>query len=641
MGDPNQQGDQLSGEDLAALHEAWSQLKSAGDPRADKLRQYIAQTGQSILHPADTRSAIRKGWDWLNQGLISKDTMVRAISGYTPEQLNEGLAPYASETPTHAAIREFVRGAVQDTGATASSLTSPLAIGTAAVGAAGKIPGAAGTIAKTVTTGASAGFAAQGANQVVTAGTDNTPEAWQQRLQGAAMVAGGVAGATPGVKAAVKAVPSPQGAMAARMAEVPPGEQFSRADVAQAARDNGVKLDLAQTTDSGIAHALKKANRYSIASQGTYDQAQTSNLNALEAWSDRTLNNFAPGSQDRMAIGSQLQQSLRNHMQMQQNAATQLYNELDQANSNVKPDATSVYDKAKEIVAENKDYYDKNPALKQSKSWQIVNDLATRDAATAPGTKNVTSPLVDSSGRPITSEVQTAPRAKPDTWTDLQKLRTDLMSEYRSPDIVGTRSEGWLKQLTEKVDNAMTGAGSGLTGQDLAKFRNANQTWQAMKNTYDNPQSPYYHAVRAQIPSKIPGMLSNGAAPEFASQLRNTLGTLEGPFQRQFVENLLNAKDGETLDLKNFNSRLGRVPQDFLVSMLGENAAKEIRLLGKVSAKVTADQNPSGTAKVGVPAAEVSGFFHNPLAGGAELGAQYAGGKLMNSPSFIDYLTKP
>src|SRR4051812_38146610 len=72
-------------------------------------------------------SMLGHAWDWVNKGIISKDTMVRAISGMTPDQLNSELAPYSDETPRHAAIREFVRGAIQDTGQTASSFTSPLA----------------------------------------------------------------------------------------------------------------------------------------------------------------------------------------------------------------------------------------------------------------------------------------------------------------------------------------------------------------------------------------------------------------------------------------------------------------------------------------------------------------------------------
>lgn len=189
------QADQLSPEDLGALHETWRHLQDAGDPRAEKLRSYIKTTGESMLHPDQDSSWLSKGWNWLNKGFISKDTLVRAMSGRTSEQLNKDLEPYSSESPTHAAIREFVRGTTQDTAGTASGFTSPLAIGTIGTGAATKIPGAVGTVAKAVTGTASAGFGAKGAADIIKAGTENTPEAWQQRLQGGAMVAGSAAGA--------------------------------------------------------------------------------------------------------------------------------------------------------------------------------------------------------------------------------------------------------------------------------------------------------------------------------------------------------------------------------------------------------------------------------------------------------------
>jgi hypothetical protein len=116
---PPKASDNLSNEDLAALTESWRHLAEAGDPRADKLRAYIGQQANSILHPeqqADPTGVIKKGWDWLSKGLISRDTMVGAISGMTPDQLDRAMSSYAGETPTHAAIREFTRGAIQDIG---------------------------------------------------------------------------------------------------------------------------------------------------------------------------------------------------------------------------------------------------------------------------------------------------------------------------------------------------------------------------------------------------------------------------------------------------------------------------------------------------------------------------------------------
>jgi hypothetical protein len=226
------------------------------------------------------------------------------------------------------------------------------------------------------------------------------------------------------------------------------------------------------------------------------------------------------------------------------------------------------------------------------------------------------------------------------SWSELHNLRSDLMDFYRNnPDIVKGRADSWIQRMVGKIDESMTSASAGLSPQDLTQFRAANAQWEGIKNTFDNPQSPYYQAVRTQFPSQVPKMLSAGT-PELARSVRETLGNLEGPFQRQFVENLLNGKDGQTLDLPGLNARLRRIPQDHLETMLGVDGADSLRMLGKVAQKVTADANPSGTAKVGVPAAEITGLFHNPVAGALELATQYGGAKLMNSPGVVNYLTK-
>lgn len=84
--------------------------------------------------PEEKPGALHRLWDWANRGIISKDTMVKAMTGMSPDDLNEALSPFADETPMHAALREFTRGTLQDIGALGSSLTSPLSVGTIAGG---------------------------------------------------------------------------------------------------------------------------------------------------------------------------------------------------------------------------------------------------------------------------------------------------------------------------------------------------------------------------------------------------------------------------------------------------------------------------------------------------------------------------
>lgn len=206
---------QLSNEDMAALHETWSQLQAAGDPRAEKLRQFIVAQGNSILNPDDNRGTLSKAWDWANKGLISKDTIVRALSGRTPEELQQETEPSQWDTPVQAAGKAWLRGATQDAAGTASSLTSPLSVGILATGGAGqaaKAVEAAGATGKALTaakavkvgsqavgTAASVGFAAKGGQAMNDAAQgEMTPEKTQELLQGGAMLTGGGAGAMEG-----------------------------------------------------------------------------------------------------------------------------------------------------------------------------------------------------------------------------------------------------------------------------------------------------------------------------------------------------------------------------------------------------------------------------------------------------------
>jgi hypothetical protein len=194
-------------------------------PAQPAAKQYLDDNGEPTETPASALAAqqppaqdgapatpeqkgrLAKAWDWLNKGLISKDTFVGALTGMTPSQLDEALSSFPEETPGHAAIREFTRGALQDTADTASGFTSPIAIGTLAAGSAGKAPGALGKVARAVGTTAGVTFGAQGAKQAVKGGLDAskngfTPENTRDILGGTGQAILGATAAHGGAKEA-------------------------------------------------------------------------------------------------------------------------------------------------------------------------------------------------------------------------------------------------------------------------------------------------------------------------------------------------------------------------------------------------------------------------------------------------------
>jgi hypothetical protein len=597
-------------------------------------KQNSAQPAQAA--PAE-KSFGEKAWDWVNRGLLSPDVVGEVINvapaGHgvlTQEEVarRQGqMADSGKEFSPVDYLEHYALGVQRDIKNTLSSFTSPLAIATMGAGALGKA-------GKALQTLAGAGFAGAGVSQVVDPDGASDADKLQNQLMGGAMIAGGA-----GVVKELGVKPqSPRGILSEQMAK-PSGEgRFTRAEVNSAARENGVNLDLAQATESPTAIGAKRANQYSLASQSAYDKASKTNSQALESWADKNVSSLAKDAAPRESLGPAIQNKLKQNVADMEQQSGRILDNLTKEAGDKQPDARGIYQLADNIVSAEKDYYTKNPNLKPGKAWNIVEKLANRAKELKGETRLVEGKVLDENGKPIMREVQVKPQVTPDTWSDLHKLRSDLMNEYRSnPEIVGSRAEGWLKQMVSAIDDTMTSeAFSKLSPEQVAKFRAANQIYADMKNTYDNPQSPFYHAVRAQSPSQVPAMLTR--TPELAKKAQAVIGDLKGSLQRNYAETLINGKDG-VRDFANLNRRLSNIPDDVLIANLGENGAKQMRLLGEVARKVAADTNPSGTAKVGVPAGELGMLLSNPLGGVAELGAQFGGAKMMNSPRIVDFLT--
>lgn len=181
---------------------------SAGKPSLGNLQSL--DPSQEGMQP---ESSLKKAWDWfakkpifdsvLPEGVKSADIARAAFFHHiTGETYIPGINDFETkgevhknDSPAAAAIKKFVYGASKDSADMTAGFTTPAAIATMGAGAAGKAPGAIGAISKAITGAGAVGFGAQGASDVYDAGTGMTPEDWQKRLQGGAMMAGGAAGA--------------------------------------------------------------------------------------------------------------------------------------------------------------------------------------------------------------------------------------------------------------------------------------------------------------------------------------------------------------------------------------------------------------------------------------------------------------
>jgi hypothetical protein len=193
-----------------------------------------AQKAQAI---ADKKAAdakhglLHRAWDWVNspigdnvlpEGMKTSDIIraaafekmygqayipgindfdTKADEHFTPEKPKMGVKkesngtshPFVASPETHAirnGIKTFIAGAAKDTSDMAASFTSPLALGTLSLGELGKVPGAVGKIARTVSPLVGTAFGLQGAGQAAIGGyhmaqQGATPENVQETLGGA------------------------------------------------------------------------------------------------------------------------------------------------------------------------------------------------------------------------------------------------------------------------------------------------------------------------------------------------------------------------------------------------------------------------------------------------------------------------
>jgi hypothetical protein len=667
------------GIDYNALAKQYGATQTAAPPGIDYetlAKQHGATNSQAAAPTNPDEGMLSRAWKWLNRPLINPvdvptGTMANMGVEGEPIQANPdtsqiGQGPtvrqlatdYSNSAPTIeeskspiiTGLKKGAAHALVDTSDLVSGMTtSPLGVATLGAGPAAKVPGSVGKLARVASTGAATAFGAKGAKEIYDAGLENTPDAWEKRLQGAAKVAGGTA-------AAVHAAPTARGVFADRMNKLGPDEQFTPQDTYQTAKDHGINLDLADATGSGAAEMTKKVTSRSLGGTKTFANSQEGNVGKLNEWGDQYLDKLSPNSGE--AAGSRVQQALKTKLQDMKESARGDFHDLDERVGPNSIDVTkSVQAEAQNIYNENSDYYAKHPEFIPKDAWAVVKDLAGVEEPKVKGktAKPDAGPvLVDPQGNAISSKPANGatagssdtPGPRMESWENLHNLRSDTMESYRnSPDLVKSRAEGWVQRLTGKIDEAMTDQASRLTPEDKAQFRSANETWEQMKGTFDNPQHPFYHALRAPMASQSPGMMG-AKAPELAREINSTLGSNAGDFQRSVVEKILGRDtNGAGYDFKGMPSRLKQYSPEYLGSLLGAENTANLYKMARIGKTLYENPNPSGTSAIAIPAAEAGAIGASALHGNflpmLAPPVEYGISKAMNSPKVVDFLTQP
>jgi len=186
-------------------------------------------------------------------GFNDFDTKAEEHLGPAPAKMTtQDGHPYVATPESHAfknAVRTFIAGVGKDTSDMVAGFTSPVGIATTLAGVgpeakAGSALAKAAPVAKALTGTA---FGLKGAHDIFTAGTENTPQAWQQRLQGAAQIAGGAALTAEPVADAASAVSDKLEAPASTVKNIVKGGQPKLQTAIRNAAQTGSDVAAART----------------------------------------------------------------------------------------------------------------------------------------------------------------------------------------------------------------------------------------------------------------------------------------------------------------------------------------------------------------------------------------------------------
>jgi hypothetical protein len=416
----------------------------------------------------------------------------------------------------------------------------------------------------------------------------------------------------------------------------------------------GVNLDAADATNSPLFGAIKRVNSNSLFGGPTYEAAKGQNTSALTGSTDNFLTGLYDG--DRESGGAAIQKALKRNQQGLYGSATDGFESLPQ---NIPiPGLADVGKTAQVIARQNSPYQELFPSLKPTKAMNVVGDVGGL-GPTAPAPLKM-SPFVDESGKPIPSSAQAPPR-QPASFGTGQQLRSDLLDFYRNnPDIVQNQGNGFIQRLAGQTDDALTNASSALTPSQLNTFRTANADWKDMKATYDDPSSPFYHAVRSENPSSLYGGIGS-KTPENA---RNILGRLTpngmspgdspavGALRRGTVEAALKTTNDGSPNFRTFGTQLNRIPADYRAELFSPDQNRGLYDIANTSNALSQEFNPSGSGHQVQKLGEAASLFQSPVtavtghpllaaAPVAYNAAQYGAAKLMNSPTFVERLMSP
>jgi hypothetical protein len=407
------------------------------------------------------------------------------------------------------------------------------------------------------------------------------------------------------------------------------------------AKELGVNLDAADATNSPKLQAVKHLNENSLFGGPRYEKLKGQNTGALQDVTEGLLDSMYTG--DRESGGRMIQDALKTNQGGLRSGAEAGFQQLSDATKGTRiAGAPAVGDMATKLRGKIEPLASRYPSLAPNQTIKVLQDLSKVGVTPKPPAPS----FLDAPGSEFAVEQKT-PTSPPDTWSDLQRLRSATHDfTVSNPDLVKSQALAPLQVMTSALDDAMTNASSGLTPEQQRLFRSSNAQWKDMKETFDDPSSPYYHAVRTSNPSTLYGGIGP-KTPENAVGLRGRLSPFDqypngpsdalGAIRRGTVEGALKENAEGAPNFQRFAGRLRTIPGDYRAELFSPDQNAQLERIATTSNVIAKDFNPSGSGKLGQKVAEAAAFL--PTAGAPLL--QYPIARAMTSPRAVEFLMSP
>ena len=322
-------------------------------------------------------------------------------------------------------------------------------------------------------------------------------------LAGPELAEKGLQAVAPAVAHPLETLASP---LRSRLDEPLPGTSMTPRVRYASAKNLGVQLDAADATNHPLLNGAKSVNQHSLMGAPAYEATKAKNLAQLNGSTDTLLNQMSPVT-DLQGRGSLVQDALRANQQGLHTDANEGFQRLDEMTVHAPvPGASDVGLSAQAILEGNQAFQTTYPSFTPNTAVSALRDLSkVGDTA---------------------------------SYSELQRLRSNVLELTRSnPDVVKDEGTGWLQRAEQSLDSAITD--KGLTPDQADVFRASNAKYKDMKATYDDPQSPYYSAVRKAAPESLAGGVGGPNATSVQNLFPRISPEAQGAVQRTVAEKLL------------------------------------------------------------------------------------------------------